>query len=638
MKKNEIKIPKRKEKMKENPQGQKANMPEIESRTKLLIFFIIFTMLIAYLYNWEKEKANTIPYSEFKKLIKRGEIKECLISQNLIKAKAIINNEEKEIKIIKVDDKELIPLLEEYNVKYSGAEDQSWFYQILLSWIVPIILILLISNFIFKRVHGAGEQALSFGKNKAKLYANVGEKITFEDVAGIEEAKQEMMEMVDFLKSPQKFQRLGGKIPKGVLLVGPPGTGKTLLAKATAGEAGVPFFSMNGSEFVEMFVGVGAARVRDLFEQATKKAPCIIFIDEIDAIGRHRGGPSIMGSHDEREQTLNQLLSEMDGFDTKKGVIIMAATNRPDVLDPALLRPGRFDRQIIVDKPDLKGRKAILKVHTRNLKLADDVNLDSIAARTPGFAGADLANICNEAALLAARRDKNSIEMSDFEDAIDRVLAGPEKKTRLISQKEKEIVAYHEAGHALVAHFLPNTDPVTRISIIPRGIGSLGFTMQTPTEDRYLMTKSQLMDKLCTLLAGRAAEEIIFNEISTGAQNDLQNATDLAKSMVSEFGMNEKIGLLSFPDASSYFIPSKFLNQPGEYSEETAREIELEVRNLLSELYSKVKNILKENEDKLHRLAKFLLEKETLEKKEFIELIGPKPFFEDNQKYDNSKE
>jgi len=629
MKKNEIKITKRKDKIKENPQSPKANMPEIESRTKLLIFFIIFTMIIAYLYNWEKEKANTIPYSEFKKMIRRGEIKECLISQNIIKAKAIIKNEEKEIKIIKVDDKELISLLEQYQVKYSGAEDQSWFYQILLSWVVPIILILLISNFIFKRVHGAGEQALSFGKNKAKLYANVGERITFEDVAGIEEAKQEMMEMVDFLKSPQKFQRLGGKIPKGVLLVGPPGTGKTLLAKATAGEAGVPFFSMNGSEFVEMFVGVGAARVRDLFDQATKKAPCIIFIDEIDAIGRHRGGPSIMGSHDEREQTLNQLLSEMDGFDTKKGVIIMAATNRPDVLDPALLRPGRFDRQIIVDKPDLKGRKAILKVHTRNLKLADNVNLDSIAARTPGFVGADLANICNEAALLAARRDKNSIEMSDFEDAIDRVLAGPEKKTRLISQKEKEIVAYHEAGHALVAHFLPNTDPVTRISIIPRGIGALGFTMQTPTEDRYLMTKSQLMDKLCTLLAGRAAEEIIFNEISTGAQNDLQNATDLAKSMISEYGMNEKIGLMSFPDRSSYFIPTKFLNQQGEYSEETAREIELEVRKLLSELYDKAKNILKEKEDKLHSLVKLLLEKETIEKKEFIELIGQKTLFEE---------
>jgi cell division protease FtsH len=615
---------KRKDKEKKKKIQPKQNMPEIEPKAKYIFIFVMVAVILAYLWKGMADKAVSVDYSEFRNMVTKGEIIECTVAQSTIKGTAKINGEKKEFVTIRVEDKDLVNLLEQNKISYKGAEDQSWFYQILFTFIIPFILIILIWNFVFRRMSGAGDQVISFGRNKAKLYADVSEKITFEDVAGIEEAKQEMMEMVEFLKSPQKFQRLGGKIPKGVLLVGPPGTGKTLLAKATAGEAAVPFFSMNGSEFVEMFVGVGASRVRDLFDQAVKKAPCIIFIDEIDAIGRHRGGAHLLGGHDEREQTLNQLLSEMDGFDSKKGVIIMAATNRPDVLDPALLRPGRFDRQIIVDKPDLKGREAILKVHTRNLKLSPDVDLNSIAARTPVFVGADLANICNEAALLAARRDKMHIEMPDFEDAIDRILTGPEKKNRLISQTEKDIVAYHEAGHTLVAYSLPHTDPVTRVSIIPRGIGALGFTLQTPVEDRYLMTQSQLLDKICTILGGRAAEEFKFNELSTGAQNDLQNATDLAKSMITEFGMNKHIGLMSFPNASPVFLRNRLFDHQNNVSEQTAYEVEMEIKKLLDDLYVKAKTILQEKETTLDRLAKALLEKETIEKNELVELLGPK--------------
>ncbi len=614
----------RKDKTKQKKIVPDKNIQGIDQKTKYIVIVIILSVFFSLFITKIKEKPTKIPYSDFREKIKKGEIIECEISQTEIKGKGIIEGKVKKFITLVVEDKDLINILEKHHVKYWGAEDQSWYYQVVLPFIVPFALIILIWYFIFKRMAGAGDQVISFGRNKAKLYANVGKKITYADVAGVDEAKQEMMEMVEFLKNPQKFQRLGGKIPKGVLLVGSPGTGKTLIARATAGEAGVPFFSMNGSEFIEMFVGVGAARVRDLFDQAQKKAPCIIFIDEIDAIGRHRGGPSIVSGNDEREQTLNQLLSEMDGFDSKKGVIIMAATNRPDVLDPALLRPGRFDRQIILHTPDIKGRIEILKVHTRELKLSQDVDLESIATRTPGFVGADLANICNEAALIAARRNKNAIEMVDFEDAIDRVLAGPEKKNRLISQKEKEIVAYHEAGHTIVANFLPHADPVTRVSIIPRGISALGYTMQTPSEDRYLITKTELEEKICTLLGGRAAEEIILKEISTGAQNDLQNATNLARSMVAEYGMNKKIGLLSFPNSSPIFLKSRYFDNYGSHSEQTGYEIEKESKELLEQLYQKTLKILNEKQDLLHLLAKALLEKETIEKKELIELIGPK--------------
>jgi cell division protease FtsH len=487
--------------------------------------------------------------------------------------------------------------------------------------VLPFVLLFVFWSYILRRMGGAGEQVISFGKNRAKLYNETEEKITFNDVAGADEAKVEMIELVEFLKNPGKFQKLGGKLPKGVLLVGPPGTGKTLLARATAGEANVPFLSLSGSDFVEMFVGVGAARVRDLFDRAQKKAPCIIFIDEIDAIGRHRGAGGMIGAHDEREQTLNQLLSEMDGFDTHKGVIIIAATNRPDVLDTALLRPGRFDRQIVVDSPDLKGRLAILRVHTRKLRLAPNVDLEIIAQRTPGFVGADLANICNEAALLAARRNKDVIETIDLEDAIDRVLAGPEKKSRLINEQEKRVVAVHESGHALMALLLPDSDPVTRVSIIPRGIAALGYTMQTPKEDRYLITRTELINRIKVMLGGRAAEDLIFNEISTGAQNDLQKATEFARSMIIEYGMSKRLGLISIPDSESGpFLRRRFYGGVS-VSDETGREIEMEIKTMLDDLYDQTISALRENRAKLEKLSTALLEKETLEKAELIRIV-----------------
>jgi cell division protease FtsH len=449
------------------------------------------------------------------------------------------------------------------------------------------------------------------GKARAKIYAEREVDITFKDVAGIDEARQELQEIVEFLKTPEKFTRLGGKIPKGVLLVGAPGTGKTLLAKAVAGESGVPFFSISGSDFVEMFVGVGAARVRDLFAQAKEHAPCIIFVDELDALGKARG-MSPMGGHDEREQTLNQLLVEMDGFDATVGVIIMAATNRPEILDPALLRAGRFDRHVAIDRPDVRGREAILKVHIKGVKLGSDVDLAKVAALTPGFVGADLANLINEAALLSARRDKKSVGMAEFQEAIDRIIGGLEKKNRMMNQKEKNIVAYHESGHALVAMSVPTADPVNKVSIIPRGIAALGYTQQLPTEDRYLMTREELLDRLCVLLGGRVAEEIVFKDISTGAQNDLQRATDIARSMVTEYGMSEKLGLVTYAkERRPLFLETGF-SPPKEYSDETAKEIDAEVSRLMSEAHDRVKKILTEKREKLEILSQTLLEKETV--------------------------
>ncbi|MDI6756153.1 MAG: ATP-dependent zinc metalloprotease FtsH, partial [Thermodesulfobacteriota bacterium] len=520
---------------------------------------------------------------------------------------------------VRVDDPGLIKDLDEHKVNYSGLY-QSKFLNNLLSWIIPLGLFFVIWRYAMKRM-GPGMGVMSFSKSKAKVFAEDGTKITFADVAGIDEAKEELQEVVEFLKTPGKFQKLGGRIPKGVLLVGAPGTGKTLLAKAVAGEANVPFFSISGSEFVEMFVGVGAARVRDLFSQATSQAPCIIFIDELDALGKARG-INVMGGHDEREQTLNQLLVEMDGFESNKGVIIMAATNRPEILDPALLRPGRFDRQVLVDRPDINGREAILKIHSKHVLLSPEVDLRKIAARTPGFVGADLANLVNESALLAARKNKEQVNVADFDEAIDRVIAGLEKRKRVMSPKEKEIIAYHESGHALVAESVDHAEPVHKISIIPRGIAALGYTQQQPTEDRYLLTRSELLDRLAVLLGGRVAEELVFGEISTGAQNDLQRATDIARSMVAEYGMSERLGLVSYErERRPMFLPESF-NASKTYSEEKAAQIDEEISRVIGEAHQRVQLILSERRNILDNLARLLLEKEIVQGEDLRKMLG----------------
>jgi ATP-dependent metalloprotease FtsH len=513
-------------------------------------------------------------------------------------------------------------VLDANSVVYDVRVEESWWGGILI-WLIPIALIIAFWIFIFRRMN-PGQQVMNIGKNKASLYDKQSEnKVTFNDVAGLQEAKAEVEEVVEFLKNPQKFTNLGGNLPKGVILVGPPGTGKTLLAKATAGEADVPFFSLSGSDFVEMFVGVGAARVRDLFKQAKEKAPCIVFIDEIDSIGRSRGRGMQMGSNDERENTLNQLLSEMDGFNSDKGVIIMAATNRPDVLDSALLRPGRFDRQILIDKPDLNGRIKVLDVHAKKLKLSDKIDLKVLASQTPGFAGAELANLCNEAALLAARRDKKAVEMEDFQDAIERVVAGLEKKNKLISPNERKIVAYHESGHAIVGWFLEYTDPVLKVSIVPRGFAALGYTLQTPLEDRFLMTVEELNDKICALLGGRVAEEIIFGKISTGAQNDLERITNLAYAMVAEYGMSEDLGYLSLTDSKN---PDNSYGFNKKYSEKTAERIDDAVQSIIRENYQKTYDLLNKHRDKLDEMAEALLDKEVLNHNDLREMLGDRPY------------
>ncbi len=486
---------------------------------------------------------------------------------------------------------------------------------------IPIGLVIALWVFFFRRMAGAEGGVMSFARSRAKIYAEDDVKVKFGDVAGVDEAEEELREIVEFLKTPKKYTSIGGRIPKGVLLVGPPGTGKTLLARAVAGEANVPFFSLSGSEFVEMFVGVGAARVRDLFGQAENKAPCIVFIDELDALGKIRI-QTPMGSHEEREQTLNQLLAEMDGFDARKGVIIMGATNRPEVLDPALLRPGRFDRQVLVDKPDVRGREQILRIHVKNVKVDANVDLKVIAARTAGFAGADLANLVNEAALLAARRDKMTVEMKDFDEAIDRVIAGLEKK-RVMSGKERRIVAYHESGHAIVASVLPGLDPVHKISIVQRGFGALGYTMQLPLEDRYLMTRGDLLSQLAVLLGGRSAEEIAFGEISTGAQNDLMRATDIARAMVTQFGMSDTLGLVSYEGQRSPAFLEGAGQDRGNYAEETALKIDLEIKRIVTEAHEQALGLLRSHRDILDRLSARLLEKEVIESEELKAIMGP---------------
>jgi cell division protease FtsH len=511
-----------------------------------------------------------------------------------------------------VEDPELTSELETAKIPFKGEITSNWL-PTLLSWVVPVGLFFLMWMYLGRKMGSGSGGLMQIGKSKAKVYIEKETGVTFADVAGIDEAAEEVAEVVGFLKDPDKYQRLGGHIPKGVLIVGPPGTGKTLLARAVAGEAGVPFFSLTGSDFVEMFVGVGAARVRDLFLQAVKNAPSIIFIDELDAIGKARG-VSMLTGNDEREQTLNQLLAEMDGFDPNQGVIIMAATNRPEILDAALLRPGRFDRQILVDRPDITGRTKILQLHAKKVKLAADLDLAVVAAKTPGFVGADLANIVNEAALLAARQEKESIEMTEFDEAIERVVAGLQKKSHVINPKEKKIVAYHEAGHALVAELVPGADPVSKISIIPRGVAALGYTTQLPTEDRYLMTRSELLARINVLLGGRVAEEIVFGDISTGAQNDLQRATEIARTMITQFGMSEKLGLAALEGprhATFLMVPTQSAK---EYSEETARLIDGEIKQILSEAHTKARDILVAHRAALEELAKLLLDKEVVDR------------------------
>ncbi|MBW2056642.1 MAG: ATP-dependent zinc metalloprotease FtsH [Deltaproteobacteria bacterium] len=596
----------------------------MKPRTHFSIWYVVgafILMSLLQLYLIPPPQAE-VPYSRFKQLVQEEKVKEVVIDPNLIMGTYREGEQPpgapKYFKTVRVDDPELVKDLQAHGVQFSGHYESPW-VKGLLGWVLPLLILFAIWGFVFKKM-GPGAGVMTFGKSRAKLYAQENLGVTFNDVAGVDEAKEELKEIIDFLKVPQRFQALGGKIPKGVLLVGPPGTGKTLLAKAVAGEAGVPFFSMSGSDFVEMFVGVGAARVRDLFSQAHQKAPCIIFIDELDALGKARGvGPT--GGHEEREQTLNQLLVEMDGFDPKKGVIIMAATNRPEILDPALLRPGRFDRHILVDRPDLKGREEILRVHTKKVKLAPGVDLKILAARTPGMVGADLANVVNEAALLAARKNKQSVEMTDFEEAIDRVMAGLEKKNRVMSDKEREIVAYHELGHAITAESLPHADPVHKVSIVPRGIAALGYTQQLPTEERFLLTRSELIDRMTVLLGGRAAEEIVFGEISTGASNDLEKASDIARRMVTEYGMSDRQGPIAFEKAKRPLFLETGYTPPKEYSEETAKEIDEEVRGLVHGCYETAKSILHKNRKALDRIAKILLQKEVLEGEELRRLL-----------------
>ncbi|MBW2365206.1 MAG: ATP-dependent zinc metalloprotease FtsH [Deltaproteobacteria bacterium] len=597
----------------------------MEKQHKFSIWYVllgIWFVLLIQNYMASTFSIRTIPYSEFLKMVKENKVVEVAITENQIQGRINVDGAAQVkgelFKTVRVDP-EISRLLEQYNVTFKG-QFESTFFRDLLSWVFPIFLFVGIWYFFMKRMVGQQPGFMSLGKNKAKIYMQDELNIAFEDAAGVDEAKQELVEVIEFLKEPERFTQLGCKIPKGILLVGPPGTGKTLLAKAVAGESGVPFFSLSGSEFVEMFVGLGAARVRDLFDQAKQKAPCIIFIDELDALGKARGFGA-MGGHDEREQTLNQLLVEMDGFDPQVGVILMAATNRPEILDPALLRPGRFDRHILVDRPDKKGREEILKVHLKDIKVVKDLDVEKLANMTPGMVGADLANLVNEAALLAVRRKKKKVGIPEFEEAVERVVAGLEKKNRLINPKEREIVAYHELGHAIVALSLPGTDPVHKISIIPRGIAALGYTMQVPTEDRFLMTKTELLNKITSLLGGRAAEEIVFEDISTGAHNDLAKATDIARSMVKEYGMSSKVGQVYFAREKRAPFFQTGLEGAVDYSEATAEMIDNEVREIISEQYSRALEILRENKEVHKNGARLLLEKEKIEGEELKALM-----------------
>jgi len=589
----------------------------------VLGFLVLLAVAQGFFY--QLQAGETISYSEFKALVREDKVQEVTLSEDRLHGtlKPVGTEKGKPFAAVRVTDPKLAEDLEAHGVKYTGEVANRWLSDV-LGWIIPLVFIVGLWTFFLRRMGGAEGGVMSFARSKAKIYADDDVKVSFEDVAGVDEAEEELKEIVEFLKTPRKYTAIGGKIPKGVLLVGPPGTGKTLLARAVAGEAKVPFFSLSGSEFVEMFVGVGAARVRDLFSQAEAKAPCIVFIDELDALGKVRI-QTPMGSHEEREQTLNQLLAEMDGFDGRKGIIIMGATNRPEVLDPALLRPGRFDRQVLVDKPDVRGREDILRIHVKAVKIADNVDLKLIAARTAGFAGADLANLVNEAALLAARRDKTAVDKRDFDEAIDRIIAGLEKK-RAMSEKERRIVAYHESGHAIVASLLPNLDPVHKISIIGRGFGALGYTMQLPLEDRYLMSRTDLRSQLAVLLGGRSAEEIAFAEISTGAANDLQRATDIARAMVTEYGMSDALGAVNYDGhRGSKYLDTPFMSERGPHSEETAQRIDAEVMRIITDAHNEARRLLRERRDILDELSHRLLEKETVDGEELRQLLGSAP-------------
>jgi cell division protease FtsH len=591
----------------------------------LILWIVIFVAIIALYQLIHTPRSNylEIPYSDFLSSLERGEIKDVEFKGDEIRGNYLINNGGEQnhqgFKTVGPASDELIKTLVDKDVAFKFTETQEGsITHILLNW-APLILLIVIMVLFMRQLQAGGTKAMSFGKNRARMLTENQNKITFKDVAGVEEAKQEVQEIVEFLKNPKKFTRLGGRIPKGILLVGPPGTGKTLLAKAIAGEAGVPFFIISGSDFVEMFVGVGASRVRDLFGQAKRHTPCIIFVDELDAVGRHRGA-GLGGGHDEREQTLNQLLVEMDGFEPNEGIIVIAATNRPDVLDPALLRPGRFDRQVVVPRPDVRGREEILKVHTHNTPIDDGVSLELIARSTPGFTGADLENLVNEAALHAARIGRAKISMEDFEFSKDKVIMGVERKSLIISEKEKRITAYHEGGHALVAKLTPGTDPIHKVTIIPRGL-ALGVTQQVPIEDKYTLSKDYLNKTIMVLLGGRAAEEIIFGDRTSGAGNDLERVTNIARKMVCEWGMSEKVGPVTFGKREEHIFLGKEIARSKDYSEATAIEIDNEITIIVNDNYSKSKALLEENIEILHKIAEVLLDKEVIDGKELDELV-----------------
>lgn len=604
--------------------GKPGDKRTRRKKTQFSLWYFVAAFLILSFINTQllREEITHLPYSEFKTLLASGRVVTAEIEREHIKGTIKEGDKTKKFRTVRVEDPKLVELLGAHDVEYTGQAENTVLAN-LLSWVIPPLIILAIWIVILRRMGPGGAGVMSFGRSRAKIYAEDETKASFDDVAGVDEAQEELEEIIEFLKHPEKFRHLGATIPKGVLLLGPPGTGKTLLARAVAGEAKVPFFSISGSEFVEMFVGVGAARVRDLFSQAAERAPCIIFIDELDAIGKARGA-NPLGGHDEREQTLNQLLVEMDGFDPRMGVIIMSATNRPEILDPALLRPGRFNRQVVVDRPDLLGREAILGVHVKKIKLSPDVDLNVVARRTPGFVGADLANIVNEAALLAARREKQLVEMEEMDEAIDRAILGLEKKSRVISPRVKEIVAYHESGHALVAESVEHADPVHKISIVPRGVSALGYTVHTTSEDNVMgfATKAELLDQMAALLGGRVAEEIVFADVSTGAQNDLHRVTNIARDMVKEYGMSDRLGPISYEkERRPLFIGAPGLSGGREYSEETAQAIDEEVKKIIEGTYERVRTILQDQRNMLDRLAKLLLEKEVVEGDELRDLI-----------------
>ena len=597
----------------------------MERRTQFNVIYVIFAMLaILMLQQWwqRAQTVEVVPYSEFEKLLAEGKVDEVMVSDNRITGKLKGNGSGKKVAVANLVQPDVAERLSKLGVSYTQVHE-STFLRDILSWIVPALVFFGVWYLLVRRMAGQqgglGGGFMSIGKSRAKVYVEKKTGVTFNDVAGVDESKAELQEVVDFLKNPKRYGRLGARVPKGVLLVGPPGTGKTLLARAVAGEAGVPFFSISGSEFVEMFVGVGAARVRDLFEQARQKAPAIIFIDELDALGRARGTGGY-GGHDEKEQTLNQLLVELDGFDPSTGLVLLAATNRPEILDPALLRAGRFDRVVLVDRPDRKGRLQILQVHAKKVKLAPDVDLEKIAASTPGFSGADLANLINEAALLATRRGAEAVAQADFNEAIERLIAGLEKRNRVLSEHERRVVAHHELGHALVAMALPGSDPVHKISIIPRGVAALGYTLQRPTEDRFLMTREELENKMAVLLGGRAAEEAMFHHLSTGAANDLAKVTEIARSMVMRYGMVKDLGHVAYENEPAGFLNNNITQK--QFSEETAREIDIAVRDIVKDSYDKALGILSREKALLERWAQRLLEKESLGESELDELRG----------------